>query len=322
MEKLRVLVTGASGFIGRNIHEALQGCDDIDVVGLTNSRVLSGTRRVDLTDRQQVAAAVRGMDVIVHAAAKSSGSSDIINHPEMHVAGNIIINTLLFEAAHNAGVGHVIFLSSGVVYPQRTAAHVFAEGDVDLRDGFFPNYFGVGWMKICAEKLAEFYSRLGRTRYTVVRPSNVYGPHDKFDLEHSHVFGATVAKVMAARDGEDLSVWGDGSPERDLLYVSDLCAFISSVIDHVRQGSLPPHDVVNVAAGTAVSIGELVMRIIKASEKTLGVTYDRSKPTIPTKVCFDITKAREIYGWSPRVTLDQGIEQTLAWYKQVCPEES
>lgn len=317
MGKLRILVTGASGLIGRNIYETLVSRDDVDVVGVTGRRQVSGMQSVDLTDGRAVSELVQNFDVVVHAAAKSSGSHDIVNHPEVHVSENIIINTLLFQAAHKAGVGHVVFLSSGVVYPQRVVPQMFAEDDVDLRNGFFPQYFGVGWMKVCAEKLAEFYSGLGKTRYLVIRPSNVYGLYDKFDLERSHVLGATIAKVMTARDGESITVWGDGSAQRDFLHVRDLCAFVSLVVERcIQQNFFAGYDVVNIASGSMISVSDLVRKVIEVSGRTLAIQYDTSKPTIPTKVSFDVAKAKRVYGWTPKIALELGIRETLEWYQE------
>ena len=88
-----------------------------------------------------------------------------------------------------------------------------------------PNYFGIGWTKLYIEKMCEFFSRLGVTKHTVIRHTNVFGPHDKFDLERSHVFGATVTKAMTSTTGA-ITVWGTGEEARDLIYVDDLVRFV------------------------------------------------------------------------------------------------
>ena len=107
------------------------------------------------------------------------------------------------------------------------------ETDWDANVPMEPRYFASGWTKIYIEKMCEFLRRLGVTRHTVIRHSNVFGPHDKFDLERSHVFGATVTKVMTAADGK-MVVWGRGEEARDLLYVGDL-------VDFVTRASRPPN---------------------------------------------------------------------------------
>ena len=124
------------------------------------------------------------------------------------------MNSLIFRAAHDRKVGHVVFFSCSVMLrEQRAGAH---GSDFDANAEIAPRYFGIGWTKVYIEKMCEFYARLGTTRYTAIRHSNIYGPHDKFDLERSHVFGATVTKAMTAADGR-IVVWGSGEEARDLL---------------------------------------------------------------------------------------------------------
>jgi len=98
-----------------------------------------------------------------------------------------------------------------------------ADKDIDL------NYFGTGWAKVYLEKMAVFFANIGPTRYTPIRHSNIYGHYDKLDLEHSHVFGAAVNKILNCKDGE-ITLWGDGSEQRDLLYITDLVRFVRLAI--------------------------------------------------------------------------------------------
>jgi nucleoside-diphosphate-sugar epimerase len=184
------------------------------------------------------------------------------------------------------------------------------ETDFDANKEIYPSYFGVGWTKVYIEKMCEFYSRLGHTKYTVIRHSNIYGPYDKFDLEKSHVFGATITKVMTANDGK-IVVWGSGEEERDLLYVSDLVDFVKLAVD--KQESA--FELYNVGYGNSVSINDLVRQIIASSGKDLRIEHDLTKPTIKTKLCLDITKAKNSLGWSPKVSLSEGIQKTIQWYK-------
>ena len=158
--------------------------------------------------------------------------------------------------------------------------------------------------------MCEFYAGLGATRYTVVRHSNVYGPYDKFDLERSHVFGATMTKVLTATDGR-ITVWGDGSEARDLLYVSDLVDYVSLAID--RQTT--PFELHNVGSGRAVMVDELVDKIVACSGRRLTVEYDAGRPSIPTSLCLDSARARDTFGWEPAVSLDEGIRRTMTWYR-------
>lgn len=314
MPKKRVLVCGATGFIGRNIVEDFSRRGDLDVIGVCNKRPAfthPGIEWVqaDLTDARDVERCVKGVDVIVQAAATTSGSKDIVTRPYIHVTDNAVMNSLLFRAAHDHGVKHIVFFSCSVMYPSSDSP--LAEEDFNASAGIHDRYFGVGWTKVYVEKMCQFYARLGRARYTVIRHSNVYGPHDKYDLERSHVFGATVTKVMTAADGR-VVMWGDGAEARDLLHVDDLVSFVRIAIE--RQAE--PFALCNVGAGEAVSIKDLVRRIVAASGRDLTIEHDLSKPTIKTTLSLDCAKARRDFGWEPSIPLDRGIGMTVDWWRK------
>ena len=159
--------------------------------------------------------------------------------------------------------------------------------------------------------MCEFYSKIGPTQYTAIRHSNIYGPFDKFDLERSHVFGATVTKVMTAPESGKIVVWGDGSEERDLLYVDDLADFVDKALALQKI----PFELINVGSGEATSVRSLVEKIIKQSGKNLKIEFDRTQPTIPFKLKLNIDRAKKLYQWSPKTCLEEGIARTLRWYQ-------
>jgi nucleoside-diphosphate-sugar epimerase len=308
-----VLVCGASGFIGRNVAERLAGRPDLEVRGTyctsqpwSHPRV--ALRRADLRDAADVRACLEGVDLVVQAAATTSGAGDIAARPWIHVTDNAVMNSLVFRQAHEAGVAHLIFFSCSLMYPSRDEPA--REEDCDLNAPVYPRYFGAAWTKLYLEKMCEFYASLGRTRFTVIRHSNVYGPHDKYDLERSHVFGASVAKVMAAADGR-VVVWGEGREARDLLYVSDLVDLVERALD----GAGEPFALYNAGAGEMVAVRDLVARIVAASGRDLALEFDRLRPSFATRVRLDSSRARERLGWEPKVSLDEGIRRTLAWYR-------
>lgn len=311
-EKKKVLVCGATGFIGRNIAEALLSRADVELYGTyfksepwRDERIT--LTRADLTNKDDVEHVVQGMDVIIQAAATTSGAKDIVTQPYLHVTNNAVMNSLIFRAAHDCNVAHVIFFSCSVMYqPSDTPVK---ESDFDASKEMVRSYFGVGWTKVYIEKVCEFYARLGRTKYTVLRHSNIYGPHDKFDLERSHVFGATMTKVLNAP--EKVVVWGTGEEERDLLYIDDI---VHAVLLSMEKQTTPL-ELMNIGTGSSISVRELVQKIITCSGKDLAIEYDTSKPTIKTRLALDCSKAYTILGWKPEVPLDEGIKKTMAWYR-------
>ena len=243
-----------------------------------------------------------GIDVVIQAAATTSGSKDIVNTPAIHVTDNAIMNAQIFRAATEAKVKHVIFFSCSTMFSN---GNVTENSPIDIH----PKYFGVAHTKLYNEKMCEFYSGICDTKFTAIRHSNIYGPYDKFDLERSHVFGATITKVLKA-EGE-VSVWGTGEEERDLLHVDDLADFVSLVIEKQSKG----YRLYNCGAGKAVSIIDLVKKIVKLSGCDLKIKHDLTQPTIKTSLFLDCGLAEEELGWKPKITLEDGIAATIDWWR-------
>ena len=309
----KLLICGSTGFIGRNIAEAFAKRNDFEIYGVYfNSKPFNNSKikfiRADLTDTKDVNKVVKGKDIIIQAAATTSGAKDILTKPYYHVTDNAVMNSLIFRSAFEHKAPHVVFFSCTVMY--QSSQTPVKETDFDANKEICPEYFGVGWTKVYLEKMAEFYSRIGPTKYTVIRHSNIYGPYDKFDLEKSHVFGATIAKVMTARN-KKIVVWGTGEEERDLLYISDLIDFVERALDK-QSAKL---ELFNVGYGNSISVNDLVKKIIKQSGKDIKIEHDLSKPSIKTKLCLDISKAKDSLGWSPKVSLDEGIRKTIDWHR-------
>lgn len=310
--KTRVLVCGATGFIGRNIAEALARRADLEVHAVRFNRPAYEVpnlvwHQADLRQDGDVRRLVDGMDVIVQAAATTSGAADIVTRPYIHVTDNAVMNSLLLRAAFDFKVRHFIFFSCTVMYP--SSETLLAETDWNPGIPIHPRYFGVGSTKVYVEQMCEFFSRLGVTRHTAIRHSNIYGPYDKFDLQRSHVFGATVTKVMTAADS--VTVWGSGEEARDLLHVDDLVRFVEAAME--RQES--PYELVNVGIGGAVAVKDLVGMIVAASGKDLRIEHDLTKPSIKTSLALDCSKAERLFGWRPQVGLEEGIRHTIDWWR-------
>ena len=313
---MKILVCGATGFVGRNIFESFSGRQGYETFGLVLNRSLNYSRiygfDLTLTNNKEIDSffSKNKFDVVIQCAAASSGIDDTINKPYLHVTDNAVMNSLLLKKCFENNVRHFIFPSCGVMY--NPAKSPVSEEDFNESDGIVPTYFGVGWTKVYIEKMCEFYSRLGRTKHTVMRLSNTYGPYDKFDLERSHFMGANITKVMKANEGDDIVVCGDGSTERDLIYIDDVVDFIDDVIQ--RQTKL--FDIFNVSYGKSFSVSEIVQKIIDYSGKDLKIKYDISKPFVATKLAMKNDKAFNDIDWQPKISIDKGIKETLRWYKK------
>lgn len=312
----KILVCGATGFMGRNIVEYFLNDKNYQVYASGLKRNLSDFPpdrffKIDLTSREQVNKLFNEnkFDIVIQAAANTSGSKDIIERPYLHVTDNAIMNSIILQACYDHEVKHFLFLSCGVMYnPERSPV---TEKDFYLDEGIFKNYFGVGWTKVYVEKMCEFFSGLGKTKHTVIRHSNTYGPYDKYDLEKSHMFGATITKVMNAKDGDEITIWGDGLTERDLLYVSDVVEFIHRAIENQKDN----YKLYNVGYGKSFSVKEIVEKIIKASGKKINVVHDLKKPSINTKLALNSNKAFLELNWKAETSIEDGIAKTIEWYK-------
>ena len=319
MSKQKLLICGATGFVGRNMVEYFSKKSEYDVHAVRFNRLeyqVEGVtwHQCDLKDPSKLDDLIEGVDVIVQAAATTSGAKDIVTKPFIHVTDNAVMNSYLFRTAFEKKVKHVIFFSCTVMY--QSSDKGLKETDFDANNELHPRYFGVGNTKLYIEKMCEFYSRIGDTKFTAIRHSNIYGEHDKFDLERSHFFGATVTKVMLAKD--KFAVWGTGEEERDVLHADDLNNFVDLALQNQKE----KYRLYNCGAGKAESVLNIVKKIVKASEKTLEIEHDLSQPTIKTSLFLDCSLAKKELGWEPKVELENGIKATIKWWKNNIDEKT
>lgn len=318
MKKQRILVCGATGFIGRNIAERLAAREDCTVVGTYfESKPYRHQKvylvRADLTKKEDVdRLVIQGADMIIQCAAVTTGAKDVKERPYIHVTDNRVMNTLLLRSVFEHRVPRFLFVSCTVMYPPNFGRPV-TENDVDYND-IYPAYLGGAWMKLAVEKECEFYSQLRdrRTNFTIMRHSNAFGPHDKYDLEHSHMMSATITKVVTNKTGV-LPVWGDGTETRDLLYIDDVVDFVERVVETPEPS---PFEIYNVGRGQGYPVSEIVEKVIAGSGKDLRIEYDTAAPQIKMSVTIDCSKAKRVFGWEPKVSLEEGIRRTMEWYRK------
>jgi len=317
--KKKLLICGATGFIGRNMVEYFSQKEEFEVHAIRFNREEYKIKnviwhKIDLRNPDQIEKIIAGTDTIIQAAATTSGAKDIVSKPYVHVTDNAIMNSYLFRLAFEHKVKHVIFFSCTVMY--QSGGQALKESDFNANDDLHPRYFGVGNTKIYIEKMCDFYSRIGETKFTAIRHSNIYGSHDKYDLDRSHFFGATVTKVMTATD--KITVWGTGEEERDVLHIDDLTNFVDLALQNQKE----KYCLYNCGAGKAKSVINVVKKIITASKKDLKIEHDLSMPTIKTSLFLDCSLAEKDLGWKPKIGLDNGIKKTINWWKNNIDEKT
>lgn len=310
-----ILICGATGFIGRNLVERYADVPGVSVRATHFQRSPGPSYsnvtwvHADLRDAATVTRVMEGVDVVMQFAATTTGAKDIVSKPYIHVTDNAVMNSLLLREAFEQSVGHFIFPSCTIMYQKSPTA--LKETDFDPADDLLSFYFGAGHTKIYLERMCEFYAGFGRTKHTVIRHSNMYGPHDKYDLEKSHVTGATITKVMTSQDG-NVHVWGTGEEARDLLYIEDLLDFIDAALEKQEEN----YELFNVGLGSGIKIKDLVSKIIECSGRTLDMRHDLTKPTVPTSLFLDCSYAKEKLGWEPSHSLEEGLVKALKWYRE------
>jgi GDP-L-fucose synthase len=310
-----VLVAGGAGFIGSHLVTRLAplGCRIRATVherpatpALPDVEYLAA----DLTRMEDCRRAASGMDVVFMCAANTSGAAVIASSPLSHVTPNVVMNAQLLDAAYHAGVKKFVFISSSVVYPPSGTRPVredeaFAGDPPDV-------YFASGWMKRSAEALCRAYAeKIPKPMATlIVRPSNCYGPHDKFDPSRSHVTAALVRRVVERQ--RPLVVWGTGHDIRDLLYIDD---FIDGLL---RAAALDEQFLaINIASGEGVSVRRMLDTILKVDGwPDADVQFDATKPTTVDARMIDVTLARERLGFLVQTGLEEGLRRTVAWYRE------
>lgn len=290
----KMLILGSTGFIGKACVEYFTKKGKYEIATVDG----------DLRDESFVKRVMEGQDIVLQMAATTTGSKDVIQRPWLHVTDNAVMNSWIMREAHLQGVEHVIFPSCTVMYPH--GEDLKKETDWDIQPD--SPYFGVANMKVYVESLCEFYSKLGSTKYTAIRHSNVYGPGDKFDFDRCHMVPAMVRKVEEAN--KEIEVWGSGKAKRDVLFIDDLLDMFDKVIDKQTE----PYRLYNCGAGTAVSIPHIISTIAKAAKKDISLVYDTTKPDIPTTTVLDCSKALDELDWSSTTSLEDGLEATLDWY--------
>ncbi len=249
------------------------------------------------------------MEHVYLCAASTSGAAAINATPMIHVTPNVLINTLMLQAAYEAGVQKFLWLGSTVAYPvsdQPMREEQLLEGEP------YEKYFYAGWTKRFTEILCSMYGeKLPKKMTTIVlRPTNVYGPNDDFEFATSHVIPALIRKCVERWD--PLEVWGDGSEVRDVLYVDDMVDAMLSAME-----KLSSYAAINIGLGKGYSVKEILSCLLEVDGyRDAKVRFDPTKPTtIPLRL-IDTHKAQALLGFRARTDLREGLERTIAWYRE------
>lgn len=299
----RILVTGSSGAIGTELVERLlndgkapicvdtrrnQWSEDIDDI----------THKVDISDGLADAVPVEDVDTVVHLAANSRVDPTIEN-PGLAFQ-NVKMTQGVLEFAREAAVEHVLFASSREVYGDDSGV-VKSEDDASLDSSINP----YAASKTSCESFCWAFAECYDIDISVFRLSNVYG---RYDI-HSRVVPTFVTRAL---NGEDLVVYG---PDKvlDFVYVDDV---VDALLSGIRKTSAVPNEVVNIGSGQATSLVELAERVARLAPESVHYQVKQSRTGEVSRYVADITKANRLLGYRPSYTLEEGLSQTMSWYRE------
>jgi GDP-L-fucose synthase len=298
----RVFVAGHRGMVGAALVRRL-AAESCTVLTVPKAEV--NLTRQDAVENYLAA---QKPDAVFLAAARVGGIHANNTRPAEFLFENLAIQNAVIDGAYKAGVRKLLFLGSTCIYP-RLAPQPIHE-DALLTGPLEPTNEWYAIAKIAGLKMCQAYQKQYGVDFIACMPTNLYGPHDNYDLEMSHVPAATIVKVHRAiqTGAASVPVWGDGTPLREFMHVDDLadaCVFLMKNYSGL--------DAFNVGTGKDVSIREFVQTVCKVAGYTGTLAFDTSKPNGPPRKLTDPSRLMGL-GWRPKIDLEAGLADAYRWY--------
>jgi len=309
----RILITGGGGFIGghlaRHLHD--QGhfirIADVKFDDYIQESYFDEKLKVDLRVRESCLQATKGVDKVYNLAANMGGIGFITEKGAEVMHDNTLINANMLEAARENKVSRFLFSSSACIYPTYRQDNPNTTGlrEEDACPADPDNFYG--WEKLFAEKMCEAYQRDYGMDIRILRYHNIYGPEGTYTGGREKSPAALCRKVAEASDPGTLAIWGDGRQTRSFCFVDD--TVVGTILLMESDYAKP----VNIGSDRMVTINELADTIIRISGKTITKTYDLKAPQGVRGRNADLSLARRVLGWEPKVSLEVGLEKTYRW---------
>jgi len=268
------------------------------------------SKELDLTNQQAVTDFYNQEqpEVVIDAAAKVGGILANNDFPYQFLMENMQIQNNLIDGAHKAGIEKFIFLGSSCIYPKFAKQPLKEE--YLLTDSLEPTNQWYALAKITGVMSCKAIREQFKKDYVSLMPTNLYGTHDNFDLQTSHVLPAMLRKFHEAKlaGHSPVTLWGSGTPMREFLFVDDM----AKAVLYALENKLPEY-LYNVGSGIDVTIRELAQTIQKVTGHTGEIVWDASKPDGTPRKLMDVSKLKEM-GWEYTTELEEGIQKTYAWF--------
>jgi len=317
----RVLVTGGCGFIGSHLaKELFRKGYFVRIVDVKSDSYVfeehyNEKLKLDLRALKNCLAATKGIDVVYNLAANMGGIGFITKVGAEIMYDNVLINANMLEASRRNKVKRYLFSSSACVYPTYRQKDPKIDG-LKEEDAYpaYPDSF-YGWEKLYSEKMCEAYRHDHGMVIRILRYHNIYGPEGAYKGGREKSPAALCRKVAEAKNPGKIVVWGDGKQTRSYCYIDDA---VRGTIMLMGSDCDKP---INIGSDRLVTIDELTDMIIEVSGKKITKTYDNSAPQGVRGRNADISLAKKILGWEPKVTLEDGLAQTYKWIEAKVREE-
>lgn len=301
---MTIVVAGGTGLAGSAITRAFRARGaEVLVVGRSNLDLMdSEATKSFLTDVQPT--------LVIDAAAKVGGIGANNSKPVQFLADNLQIQNNLMQGAFAAGVEKFVFLGSSCIYPRDCKQPIKEE--FLMTGPLEPTNSAYAIAKIAGIELINSYRKEHGLNWISLMPTNLYGPGDNFNLSESHVLPALVRRFVEAEanDASEVTLWGTGSPLREFLHVDDLA---SAVVMASEKYNDSLH--LNVGTGHDLSIKALAELIAKEAGFKGEIKWDSTKPDGTPRKVLDVSRISSM-GWSPTITLEQGVASTISWFKE------
>jgi GDP-L-fucose synthase len=247
-------------------------------------------------------------EAVVIAAAKVGGIKANSDYPVEFLLENLQIQNNLIAASFEFGVKKLLFLGSSCVYPKLAAQPIREESL--LAGPLEPTNEPYAIAKIAGIKLCQAYAQQYGMNFICAMPTNIYGPGDNFDLAKSHVLAALIRKVHEAklRNQREVTIWGTGTPRREFLHADDLADALRFLLENYNSS-----EIINVGSGEDLTIRELVEIVARVIGFEIDLVFDSTKPDGTPRKLLDTTRLQAL-GWKPRISLNDGIQQTYHWF--------
>lgn len=306
LKNKKILITGGMGFLGKSVMgKFIDSCDETNTIDAVNSKM------ADLRSYRETEKITQAVDIVVHLAADCGGIEYNRKNPGRLFHDNMLMSLNVLEACRKNAVKKVVLLGSVCGYPKFTKVP-FREDN--LWDGY-PEETNApyGLAKRNTLTLAQSYRKQYGTNAIYLLIVNLYGPHDHFDDEKSHVIPAIIKKFMDAKEQnkEEVILWGTGKPTREFLYVEDAA---EAILLATKLYDKPAP--INIGAGFEVSIKELAEEVRSIVGYQGKIVWDESKPDGQPRRCLDVSKAMEHINFEARTNMKDGLRKTIDWYIQ------